>query len=75
MNSNIHVPDEFTLYLRGLYGGLTPPNQWPSAYTHEYFRLTMIKEEKIQVGQIEDEYVRMTITGKVDDILQKKMSN
>ena len=32
----------------------------------------MIKEEKIKAGQVEDEYVRMTITGKVDDILQKK---
>ena len=72
----VHVQDEFTPYLRSLYASLTPTetssNQWPPAYAHEYFRLAMIKEESIQVGQIEDEYVRMTITGKVDDILQKK---
>ena len=80
MNSDVHVqvPDEFTLYLRSLYASLTPtktssnPDHWPPMYTHEYFRLAMIKEERIKVGQIEDEYIRMTITGKVDDILQKK---
>ena len=32
----------------------------------------MIKEERIRVGQIEDEFVRMTITGKIDDILREK---
>ena len=73
---HVHVQDEFTVYLRSLYASLTPTqtssNQWPPAYTHEYFRLAMIKEETVKAGQIEDEYVRMTITGKVDDILQKK---
>ena len=32
----------------------------------------MIKKEKIQRGRIDDEFVRLSITGKVDDILQKK---
>ena len=32
----------------------------------------MIKEERIRVGQIKDEFVRMTITGKIDDILREK---
>ena len=32
----------------------------------------MIKEERIRVGQIQDQFVRMTITGKIDDILKEK---
>ena len=32
----------------------------------------MIKKEKIQRGRIEDDFVRLSITGKVDDILQQK---
>ena len=62
--------------MRSLYASLTPTEtsseQWPPAYTHLCFRLALIKEEKIRAGQIEDEYVRMTITGKVDDILRMK---
>ena len=36
------------------------------------FNLAMIKEQIIRKGRIEDRYVRMTITGKVDDILHMK---
>ena len=32
----------------------------------------MIKKEKIQRGRIDDEFVRMSITGRVDDILHSK---
>ena len=32
----------------------------------------MIKKEKMQRGRIDDEFVRLSITGKVDDILQQK---
>ena len=32
----------------------------------------MIKKEEIQRGRIEDAFIRLTITGKVDDILHKK---
>ena len=32
----------------------------------------MIKKEKIQRGRIDDEFVRLSITGKVDDILHRK---
>ena len=32
----------------------------------------MIRKEKIQRGRIDNEFIRLTITGKVDDILQKK---
>ena len=36
------------------------------------FNLAMIKEPLMRRGKIEDRYVRMTITGKVDDILHMK---
>ena len=32
----------------------------------------MIRKEEIQRGRIDDEFIQLTITGKVDDILQKK---
>ena len=35
--------------------------------------LAMIKAKQVQRKQIKDEFVRMTITGKVDDILQEKI--
>ena len=33
----------------------------------------MIKKERVERGQIKEEYVRLSITGKVDDILHKKV--
>ncbi len=47
--------------------------RWPPSPTHKVSNLAMIKEERVQRGEISDEYVRMTITGKVDDILHKKV--
>ncbi len=32
----------------------------------------MIQKEEIQRGRIDDEFVRLTITGKIDDILLRK---
>ena len=46
--------------------------QWPSVPTTKVIKLAMIKKEKIQRGRIDDEFVRMSITGKVDDILHSK---
>ena len=75
-NALVHIPDGFRVYLKSLYSSLTPTqtsvDQWPPAYVHQYFRLAMIKEQTIRVGQIEDQFVRMSITGKVDDILKEK---
>ena len=63
--------------MKGVYNDLTPtqtsPDQWPPPATKEFFRLAMIKEEAVKRGEIEDKFVRMTITGKVDDILQHKV--
>ena len=56
------------------YGSFMQGDQWPPpiADNMRVCHLAMIKAEKIQRKHIQDEFVRMTITGKVDDILQKK---
>lgn len=67
-------------YMKSLYCTQIPTqlppevcfSQWPPTLTHKVFKLAMIKGEKIQRGEVEDEFVRLTITGKVDDILLKK---
>ena len=63
-------------YLKFLYASLdkkrTSPNQWPPSATKKFFRLAMIKSAKVQRGYIDDSFVRMTITGKVDNILRLK---
>ena len=46
--------------------------QWPPAPTERALNLAMIKKTKVQRGEIPDEYVRKTITGKVDDIRRIK---
>jgi hypothetical protein len=62
--------------LKGLYAKLTATrtseSQWPPPYTETVINLAMIMEEKVQRGQINDDFVRMTITGKFDDILHVK---
>ena len=46
--------------------------QWPPVPTTKVFKLALIRKEKIQRGRIDDEFIRLSITGKVDDILQYK---
>ena len=50
----------------------TSSTQWPPLPVTNVFKLAMIRKEEIQRGKIDDEFIRLTITGKVDDILQKK---
>ena len=50
----------------------TSSTQWPPLPVNNVFKLAMIRKEEIQRGRIDDEFIRLTITGKVDDILQKK---
>ena len=68
---------QYTQYLRRLYARLhskdqSPSDQWPPSATKKFFRLAMIQTAIVQRGKVEDQFVRMTITGKVDDILQHK---
>ena len=48
------------------------PVEWISSPTKKIFRLAMIQRERVQRGHIEDRFVRMTISGRVDDILHAK---
>ena len=50
----------------------TSATQWPPVPTNKVFKLAMIQKEKIQRGRIDDEFVKLTITGKIDDILLQK---
>ena len=62
-------------YLRSRYQAQVPSFalQWPPPPSKKIFNLAMIKKERVERGQIDEEYVRLTITGKVDDILHKKV--
>ena len=62
-------------YLRSRYQAQVPSFalQWPPPPTHKVFRLAMIQKEKVERGRVNDNFVRLTITGKVDDILHKKV--
>ena len=67
---------QYAGYLKFLYASLqnkqTSSNQWPPSATHKFFRLAMIKAATVKREHIDDKFVRMTITGKVDDILHQK---
>ena len=52
--------------------GSPPPIEWIPSPTKKIFRLAMIQRERVQRGHIEDRFVRMTISGRVDDILHAK---
>ena len=47
-------------------------NKWLPSPTRKIINLAIIKKERIQRGKIDDEFVRKTIRGQVDDILSKK---
>ena len=70
------VYEQYLDYLKYLYASLdkkqTTSNQWPPSATKKFFRLAMIKTATVRRGYIDDRFIRMTVTGKVDDILQEK---
>ena len=70
------VYEQYLDYLKYLYASLdkkqTTSNQWPPSATKKFFRLAMIKTATVRRGHIDDRFIRMTVTGKVDDILQEK---
>ena len=47
-------------------------DQWPPPATKKFFRLAMIESLPLEESKIKDEFVLLTITGKVDDILHHK---
>ena len=46
--------------------------EWIASPMKKIFRLAMIQREQVQHGRVDDQFVRMTITGKIDDILHSK---
>ena len=52
--------------------GLLSPVEWIPSPTKNIFRLAMIQRERVQRGHIRDRLVRLTISGRVDDILHAK---
>ena len=52
--------------------GSPSPVEWIPSPTRKIFRLAMIERERVQRGHIEDRFVRMTISGRIDDILHAK---
>ena len=65
----------FSLELKEKYQqsqGSPSPVEWIPSPTRKIFRLAMIQRERVQQGHIEDSFVRMTISGRVDDILHAK---
>ena len=57
-------------YLDYLYASLDnkqrSSDQWPPSATKKFFRLAMIEAATVRRGYIENSFVQMTITGKVD---------
>ena len=73
---SVPVYKQYLKYLKFLYASLnkkqTSSDQWPPSVTMKFFRLAMINTATVEREYIDDEFVRMTITGKVDDILRQK---
>ena len=65
----------YTVYLKQRYRGQVPTfsTQWPPPSTKKVFNLAMIRKERVERGALaDDEFVRLTIHGCVDDILELK---
>ena len=71
-----YIADEFKDRLKLLYDRLNPTQisqeAWPPAATRKVFQLAMIKSTRLRRGPIPDEFIQMTITGRIDDILRQK---
>ena len=70
--------EEFTGHLKSLYKAKTQASfsgddDWPPPVTEKVFSLAMIMPEQVQRRNIDDHFTRETITGKIDDILRRKV--
>ena len=69
--------DSYAEYLRGRYSTELPKFftlQWPPPPTRKVFNLAIIGHQTIQCGPIDEELVRLTLRGNVDDIMRRKSS-
>lgn len=66
------IAENFITPLKNIYQSEeNQSDKWPPNLAHKVFNLALVKNREIRAGNIDD-YVRMTITGKVDDILRIK---
>ena len=71
------VLTSYAQYLRRRYSAKRPTFltlQWPPPPTQKVFNLAMIVKEKIQLSSLDEELVRLTLRGNVDDIVARKTS-
>ena len=59
-------------YVEVLFTTQVSANKWLPSPTKNIFNLAIIKKEKIQRGAVDDDFIRKSIRGQVDDILLKK---
>ena len=62
-----------SLYKAKTQASFSDDDHWPPPVTDKVFSLAMIMPEQVQRRNIEDHFIRETITGKIDDILQRKV--
>ena len=73
--NNAQSLEMYTNYLRERYQVELPTFfsvQWPPPPTRKVFNLAMIHRESIQRGPIDEELVRLSLRGNVDDIMHRK---
>ena len=71
------ILDSYAEYLQGRYSTELPAFftlQWPPPLTRKVFNLAMIGHQTIQRGPIDEELVRLTLRGGVDDIMRRMTS-
>ena len=59
-------------YVEVLFTQQVSANKWLPSPTQKIFNLAIIKKEEIQRGRVDDEFIRKTLKGQVDDILLEK---
>ena len=62
-----------SLYKAKTQASFSDDDHWPPPVTDKVFSLAMIMPEQVQRRNIDDHFIRETITGKIDDILQRKV--
>ena len=62
-----------SLYKAKTQASFSGDDHWPPPVTDKVFSLAMIMPEQVQRRNIDDHFIRETITGKIDDILRRKV--
>ena len=62
-----------SLYKAKTQASFSGDDHWPPPVTDKVFSLAMIMPEQVQRRNIDDQFIHETITGKIDDILRRKV--